>query len=305
MPVQETSQMPGTKPLLGLAPFLSAELFRVGSTAVTPATLILAGSFLLLSWLLSMALRYLLRRSFRRRGVTYDEGGVWVAARLFHYFMLITGALVALNTVGVKLEGLFAAGAVFAVGVGFAMQNITQNFVSGVILLIERSIEPGDVIEVNSQMVRVHEMGIRATLVRTLDDENMIVPNSLLVQSTVKNYTHQDSVYRLRIMVGVHYASDLIATRLALEKAATDSESRLRSHEPRVLLLSFGASSLDYEVSVWIDDPWNHRIMASKLRENIAQGLKNAGIVIAFPQMDVHFDAPVAKGLSALSGRAA
>jgi small-conductance mechanosensitive channel len=303
--------MPGPKPAFmfldgAAAPaFLSVELLRIGNTPVTPATLIVALFIVLLSWLASAVVRYLLKSSFRRRGVTYEEGGVWVAARLFHYLALLTGLLVALNTVGVKLEGLFAAGAVFAVGVGFAMQNIVQNFVSGVILLIERSIEPGDVIEVNSQMVRVHEMGIRATLVRTLDDENMIVPNSILVQSTVKNYTHQDDVYRLRITVGVHYDSDLTAVRSTLEKAAAASEFRLESHAPRILLLGFGASSIDYEISVWIDDPWNHRVLASRLRENVWRALRSAGIVIAFPQLDVHFDAPVAKGLAALASRAA
>ncbi len=303
--------MPGTKPALllfdgpSVPSFLAVELFRIGNTPVNPASLFVALFVVLLSWLASAAVRYLLRSSLRRRGVSYDEGGVWVAERLFHYLVLLTGLLVALNTVGVKLEGLFAAGAVFAVGVGFAMQNIVQNFVSGVILLIERSIQPGDVIEVNSQMVRVQEMGIRATLVRTLDDENMIVPNSILVQSTVKNYTYKDDVYRLRITVGVHYDSDLMAVRATLEKAAAASEFRLESHAPRILLLGFGASSVDYEISVWIDDPWNHRVLASRLRENIWRGLKSAGIVIAFPQLDVHLDAPVAKGLAALASRAA
>ena len=297
--------MPETKPLDGPLAMLSTELFRIGNTPVTAATLIIALIIVVFSWLMSAAVRHVLRRSFRRRGLTYEEGGVWVAARLFHYLLLITGLLVALNTVGVKLEGLFAAGAVFAVGLGFAMQNIVQNFVSGVILLIERSIEPGDVIEVNSHMVRVHEMGIRATIVRTLDDENMIVPNSILVQSTVKNYTHQDNVYRLRITLGVHHDADPTAVRAALERAADGCDFRLKNYEPRVLLLVLGPSAVEYEVSVWIDDPWSHRIWASSLRENVWRGLKNAGIAMAFPQVDVHFERPVAQGLAALGARAA
>ncbi len=289
----------------GLGSPLSVELFRIGNTSVTPATVLACVLIVFLSWSLSALLRLFLRRSFRRRGVHYEEGGVWVAARLFHYLILLTGVMVALNTAGVKLEALFAAGAVFAVGVGFAMQNIAQNFVSGVILLVERSIEPGDVIEVNSHVVRVHQMGIRATLVRTLDDEDMIVPNSLLVQSTVKNYTHQDQIYRVRITVGVHYQSDVDQVRKVLERAAHDCEFRVKAHEPRVLLMAFGASSIEYEVSVWIDDPWNFRIMSSKLRENVWRALKHAGIVISFPQVDVHFDEPVARGLAALGAKAA
>lgn len=302
---KEASQMPGTKLLLGAPSLLSVELFRIGNTPVTPAAMAIAVAIVALSFMASLVVRSLLRRSFRRRGVTYEEGGVWIAARLFHYLTLITGVLVALNTLGVKMEALFAAGAVFAVGLGFALQSIIRDFASGVILLVERSIEPGDVIEVNSQMVRVHEMGIRATLVRTLDDENVIVPNGMLVQSAVKNYTHQDNVYRLRITVGVHHASEASAVRSALEKAAAACEFGLKSYEPRVLLLGLGPSSIDYEVSVWVDDPWNHRVLSSRLRENVWRELRAAGIVIAFPQVDVHFDAPVAEGLAALGVRAA
>jgi small-conductance mechanosensitive channel len=297
--------MTASMPPVAFATLFSVELFRIGATPVTLGTVVVAGSIIFASWFVSFVLRFALKRSFKRRGVQYEEGGVWVAARLFHYLMILTGLMVALNTAGVKLEGLFAAGAVFAVGLGFAMQNIAQNFVSGVILLIERSIEPGDVIEVNSHVVRVHKMGIRATLVRTLDDEDMIVPNSILVQSTVKNYTHQDSLYRLRITVGVHYASDVDEVRRVLEKAARDSEFRITSHEPRVLLIAFAASSIDYEVSVWIDDPWNFRVLSSRLRENVFRALRKSGIVIAFPQVDVHFDASVSKGLSAIGGKAA
>lgn len=132
-----------------------------------------------------------------------------VAARLIYYALLMLGLGIALHTIGINMTGLFAAGAVFAVGVGFAMQNIASNFVSGVILLLEGAIKPGDVLEVEDRVVRVREMGMRAAVARTLDDEDLIIPNSALVQSTVKNFTLRDHLYRLKSTVGVVYSSDM------------------------------------------------------------------------------------------------
>lgn len=287
-----------------VASVFNSELVRIGKTPVTLTTVITITLIILLSYLLSWVVRATLRRALRRRGVGVEKGGVSAASRMFHYLVVLTGLVVAFNTVGIQLQALFAAGAVFAVGIGFAMQNIAQNFVSGVILMIERSIEPGDIIEVNSHVVRVEQMGIRATIVRTLDDEDMIVPNSTLVQSTVKNFTHLDNIYRIRVNVGVSYGSDLKVVRRALEGAANSYPFRERTHEPRVLLLDFGASSIVYEISVWIKDPWIFRVRMSELREAVWDALNTHSVTIAFPQIDVHFDEPVARGLAAL-GRAA
>jgi small-conductance mechanosensitive channel len=177
------------------------------------------------------------------------------------------------------------------------MQNIAQNFVSGVILLLERSIKPGDVLKVEDRFVKVMRMGIRATIARTLDEEEIIVPNSAIVQSTVTNYTLRDSLYRLRCQVGVIYGSDMGLVRRTLEGVAQHVEWRNNTMEPVILLTDFGSSSVDFEISVWIDDPWNVRRARSKLNEAIWWALKDAGVIIAFPQLDVHLDPPVAESL--------
>ncbi|MET0790527.1 MAG: mechanosensitive ion channel domain-containing protein, partial [Polyangiaceae bacterium] len=175
------------------------------------------------------------------------------------------------------------------------------NFVSGVILLFERTIKPGDVIEVGGQIVKVHQMSIRATIVRTLDEEDVIVPNSSLVQSNVKNFTLEDNIYRVRVLVGVSYASDVPKVRSVLEACARSMDYREPGFDPRVLLLNFGLNALEFETSVWMRDPWNHRIAASKLREAIWAAFKEQQIQIAFPQVDVHIDQPVAESLRLLS----
>ena len=285
-------------------PFIRVELFKVGSTRVTPTTLVIALVIVLLSFLLSRAVRAGMRRFFQRSGLA-PTGEAGAVERLVHYGIIFLGVLVAMRTTGIRLDALFAAGAVFAVGFGFAMQNIAQNFVSGVILLFERTIKPGDVIEVGGQIVKVQQMSIRATIVRTLDEEDVIVPNSSLVQSNVKNFTLEDNIYRVRVNVGVSYSSDVPKVKAVLEACARSMDYREKGFEPRVLLLGFGASALEFEASVWMRDPWNHRIAGSKLREAIWLAFKEQQITIAFPQVDVHFDHPVAESLRLLSAHKA
>ena len=283
-----------------IEPFIKLELFRVGSTAVTSVTLVTAAIIVLISYVISRLLRAAMRRFFARGGMA-PTGEAGAIERLVHYGILMVGITVALRMTGIHLDALFTAGAVFAVGFGFAMQNITQNFVSGVILLFERTIKPGDVIEVGGQIVKVHQMSIRATIVRTLDEEDVIVPNSSLVQSNVKNFTLEDNIYRVRVGVGVSYASDVPKVRAVLEACARSMDYREKGFEPRVLLLNFGPNALEFEASVWMRDPWNHRIAASKLREAIWLAFKEQQISIAFPQVDMHFDQPIAESLRLLS----
>jgi potassium efflux system protein len=142
------------------------------------------------------------------------------------------------------------------------------------------------------------DLGIRATRVRTLFEEDIILPNSVLVQQPIKNLTLHDSLMRIAVQVGVAYDSDIEAVRGALEAVAAAHEGADAAYPPVVLLQDFGASSLLYEVSVWVHDPWNHRKHRSVLREAVFQLFRARGIAIACPQLDVHFDEPVTSGLA-------
>ena len=264
------------------------ELFRIGDTAVSFFTLgsmaLTFVSMLAVSWILRAGVR----RALRKGSIEAAGGDLGVADRLIHYGFILLGLTLAMHLAGIKLGAVFAAGAVFAVGFGFAMQNIAQNFVSGIILLIERTIKPGDVLEIGTQIVKVMKMSIRATIVRTLDDEDIIVPNSTLVQSNVKNYTLEDNLYRVKVMVGVSYDSDLKLVREVLERTTSDATWRDKAYPPRVLLLNFGPSAVEYETSAWMHEPFHYRIASSDLREAIWVAFKRAGIVIALPQLDLH-----------------
>jgi small-conductance mechanosensitive channel len=227
------------------------------------------------------------RRAFALRGID-DVGTVGIATRLLHYAVIMLGLGIGLQTVGVDLGALLAAGAFFAVALGFAMQNVAQNFVAGIILLTERTIKPGDVLEVEGRVVRVSRMGLRSTVARTRDEEDLIIPNATLVQNTVTNYTLRDPTYRLRATVGVSYAADLDEVKRVLRQAAESLPGRSERHEPRVLLCGFGDSSVNFEVSVWSEDPWGARVTRSSLNEAIWWALRAAKITIPYPQRDVH-----------------
>jgi small-conductance mechanosensitive channel len=264
-------------------------LFRLAGTEVTAVSILTFLLILLVSAWISRILRRFAEGWLRRRRVV-EDGTISTTKRLLHYGVMLVGLGIGLQTIGINLGALFAAGAVVAVAVGFAMQNILQNFVSGVILLAERSITESDVLQVDGRIVRVMRMGTRATVARTRDDEEIIIPNSLLVQSSVTNYTLGDSLYRIRAKVGVAYGSDMDQVTEVLKVAGESVKERVLEREPIILLLEFGNSSVDFEVSIWAEDPWAARVTRSSLNMAIWRHLKEAGITIAFPQLDVHFD---------------
>ncbi len=267
--------------------FLSHPLFTIAKTPVSPTTLLVFVLIVVAAFWSSRLAQRGMTSVLAMRGVT-DTGTVGIARRLTSYVVMIFGLGIAVQTVGINLGALFAAGAFFAVALGFAMQNVAQNFVAGIILLTERTIKPGDVLEVEGRVVRVTGMGLRATVARSRDEEDLIIPNSILVQSTVTNYTLRDAVFRLHATVGVSYDSDLALVRRVLTETAVSLSGRLADRDPRVLLTEFGDSSVNFEVLVWSDDPWVARVTKSQLNEAIWWAFKKAGIVIAYPQLDVH-----------------
>jgi small-conductance mechanosensitive channel len=291
-----------TEVLQGLNTFANAPLFTIAGTEVTAASVVTFFLILLVTFWVSRLLQRVAEGWLRVRGVL-EEGTVSTTKRLLHYAVILVGLGIAIETIGIHLGALFAAGAVVAVALGFAMQNILQNFVSGVILLAERTITEGDILEVDGRIVRVQRMGTRATVARTRDEEEIIIPNSLLVQASVTNYTLGDSLYRIRARVGVAYGSEMDRVVEVLRAAGESVPDRVKEKDPIILLLEFGNSSVDFEVSVWAEDPWAARVTRSALNFAIWHHLKAAGITIAFPQLDVHFDESV-RGARPPSGEA-
>jgi small-conductance mechanosensitive channel len=282
----------------GLRKLGGLELVHLGSLKVTLSSALLFSGALAFAWWGSQLAERGFKRAFAARGVK-DDGGITVTGRLVHHATMALGIGVALELLGFDLSALFAAGAIFAVGLGFAMQNIVENFVSGIILLMERSIKPSDVLHLNGEDVMVKQLGVRSTVVLTRDDEDVIVPNATIVQAMVKNYNYADSIVRVRAPIGVSYKSDMALVERVLQEVGDASPHRHGSRAAVVMLRSFGASSVDWEVSIWIDQPWRRPTALSDLNKALWFALLANKIEIPFPQLDLHVDAALLERLRA------
>lgn len=284
---------------------LEIELFQLGDTTVTISTLAVVLLLMVVAVMVSGWMRRMVERGLTRRGGRPVVVGT--VSGLIYYTLLVAGFGIALGTAGIDLTALFAAGAIFAVGLGLALQSIAQNFVAGILLLVERSIKPGDILEVEGQIVKVLQMGIRASIVETRDGEDVIIPNSVLIQTSVKNFTFRDPAVRIRIPVGVTYRSDMALVKATLSEVAEQVSQKwdVKNRQPLVAMKEFGNHAVVWEVGVWMDNPFEWRPAVSEISEAIWWAFKERDIVIAFPQLDVHFDSEVGDSLHRLAGRAA
>jgi len=282
-----------------ISEFLATPLYTIGETQGTVGTALTVVLIILATWWFARLLSKTIMRAFERGG-TVDKEAVRPYAKFAKAGVLLVGLGVAFNTLGFRLTAIFAAGGLFAVAIGFAMKNVAENFVSGLIMRLERSIKRGDILKVEGQVVTVKDVGIRFTLASNRDNEDLLIPNSILVQSMVINRTLRDPLFRLRAPVGVTYSSDMKLVKETLMAAASSITWRSPERDPVVIMRAFGSSSVDWEVSVWVEDPWSVGQYVSELNEAIWWSLKDAGVVIAFPQLDVHFDEPVVESLQGL-----
>ncbi len=210
-------------------------------------------------------------------------------SRIIGYTLIAVGFYVAFQLVGVDLSSLAIIAASLGVGIGFGLQNIINNLVSGIIILAERPISIGDRIEVAGVAGRVTKIQLRSTTVVTNDNITMIVPNADFISNTVTNWSHGDPKVRIRVPVGVAYGSDLKLLQQLLLEAAGEHPKALRDPTPVVLFTEFGDSSLNFELGVWTQEMTATPIhFTSEMNFIIEQKLRENGIEIPFPQRDLH-----------------
>jgi small-conductance mechanosensitive channel len=203
--------------------------------------------------------------------------------------LLAVAVIVALSSLGINLSAFAFIGGAIGVGVGFGLQKVVSNLVSGVILLLDRSIKPGDVIAIGSTYGRIQSLGARYVSVATRDRTEYLIPNEDLITTQVINWSFSDKLVRLKIVVGVSYDSDIHAVmRLMVETAATIPRV-LADPKPVCQLKNFGDSSVDMELRIWISDPENGiSNVSSAVRVALWDVFKEHGIEIPYPQRDVH-----------------
>ncbi len=221
-----------------------------------------------------------------------DKGVRYTFNSIFQYFILVIVVLISLATLGINLSSLAVFASVLGVGIGFGLQNIASNFISGIILLFERPIKVGDRVLVDDIIGDVIEIKMRATVVKTLNNEHMIIPNSFFLEEKVMNRSYGDSKVRAAIPIGVSYSSDVLLVRELLIEVVKEQTKKTKDillyPKPSVNFLGFGDSSLDFELFVWIKDPYNSKAIKSDIRFGIFKIFEENNIEIPFPQQDLH-----------------
>ncbi|MEA3587538.1 mechanosensitive ion channel [Pseudidiomarina sp. 1APP75-27a] len=273
--------------------WLNSELFSVGETAVTYGAVLRFVVILVAAWIVSVLLQKALQRYANFRN-SLAPSSVYALKRITHYVVLLVGFLLAVSSIGIDLTKFAIFASALGIGVGFGLQNLISNFVSGIILLFDKTLKVGDFVELESGVTgEVQEINIRSTIITTNDNIDIIVPNSEFVSGRVTNWTMRDTYRRIKVSFGVAYGTDKELVKKAVLEAAervphtlTDTHHR----PPQVWLVEFGESALNFELVVWLRPEAVNRpgaVQAAFMWE-IHTSLMEHKIEIPFPQRDLH-----------------
>ncbi len=274
---------------------LDFHLFQLGGN---PITVLHVAMFAL-----TLIVTHVLARSARRILTAYvlaqiEPAPRYVIIRFTQYLVWLIGIAVAVELLNVDLTALTVVAGALGIGIGFGLQNVVNNLVSGVVLLLEQPVRFRDRVSVENVEGQVENINFRATTILTNDNISIIVPNSQLINQAVINWSHGDPRIRVHVPVGVAYGSDVELVTETLLAAARAQPDVLTRPEPEVRFLAFGDSSLNFELLVWSDEPPNYHRLRSKLNYTIDAAFREKGVEIPFPQTDVHVKTPTAQDLT-------
>jgi potassium-dependent mechanosensitive channel len=273
---------------------LKAELTAVaelaisfGSISITVGGIVLFCVSVFLSFWIAKTIRGVLSEDVLPN-MTLPRGVANSVSTMSYYFLLLLGLLVALTAAGFELSQLAIVVGALSVGIGFGLNTVVNNFVCGLILMIERPIQLGDTVELSGTTGKVREIGIRTTVLATFEGADVMVPNGMLLSDKLINWTLSNERRRIEIPIGVAYGSSPRAVQSLLQEVAENTPGVCRDPLPAVLFMGFGESSLDFSVRAWTDDFDQWLAIRSEMAIEIHRALSEAGIEIPFPQRDLH-----------------
>lgn len=261
---------------------------NIGQIRLSPLSVLRIIFSLWIALWLATALSSLLEKRLERSKTTNASTRVLIS-KLTRISLVLAAILIALSSVGIDLTALAIFSGALGVGLGFGLQKIFSNLVSGIILLMDKSIKPGDVISLGTTFGWINYLGLRYTSVITRDGIEHLIPNEELITQRVENWSFSDNLVRLKAPIGISYNSDVrLAMKLCIEAAEIVPRVEL-APEPRVQLMGFGDSSVNLELRIWIDDPQQGRAnILSEVLLNVWDKFHEHGITIPFPQRDLH-----------------
>jgi len=277
----------------GLNRILNIVVLSLGDHQLTVGQILLASLLIILGFFLARWLEKKLSSRLVERKVRAEV--VHLIRRIFYVLVIVILVITALDLLNVPLAAFAFISGALAIGVGFGAQNIINNFISGWILMWERPIRIGDWVEVGEMIGVVEEINTRSTRLKRIDGVHLLLPNSKLLEDTVINWTRVDNILRSVVRVGVSYSSDVVLVKSLLEQVVREHEEILAKPDPQVVFEDFGDSSLVFDVYFWIEMSGGRSLRGtrSELRFKIAKIFEDNGIVIAFPQQDVHIDGSI------------
>ncbi|CCQ12429.1 Potassium efflux system KefA protein / Small-conductance mechanosensitive channel [Pseudoalteromonas luteoviolacea B = ATCC 29581] len=271
---------------------LDTSIFKFGDYSLLVGELLSFFAVIFATYLISKISQRGFQRLARRQGMM-THTSAYVIGRIIHYIVLFVGFLIALLALGIKLTELALVASALGVGIGLGLQGLVNNFVSGIMILLEKSLKVGDFIELGNGLVgEVMEIQMRATLIRTNDNVDILIPNAELTSGMVTNWTLAESVRRFRIPFSVAYGSDKNLVKQAVLEAAHNVEYTLNDEgrEPQVWMTGFGDSSLNFTLGVWVQPKLVKRptMLVSDYLWAIDDSFRKYDIEIPFPQRDLH-----------------
>ena len=275
----------------------TTELLTVKSTPVTLASIF---TFIIVFLILVFASRQISKilgsKVLTKMGVA--DATAYTLRRITYYVLVILSAIFSFQFINIDLGGLAVIFGLLSVGIGFGLQNVTANFIAGIILLIEKPIKVGDFVTVGETLGLVRAINMRSTTIRSLQNVSVIVPNSEFTSQRVINWSHQDPLVRLDIDVGVHYDSDLDKVFKSLLDAAKACKDVLDNPKAEVMHMGFGDSAWNIRLWVWINDPKEQFRIRSTINCEIVRQFRANGVEIPYPQRDLHVRSGLTKAIS-------
>jgi len=266
--------------------FLNTELVNVGSIVINIIDLIVVSGIILFLFIGLKIIKRFLRKYGERRGL--DAGRMISIFQISRYFLTVISIIICLEIIGVRLNVLFASGAALLVGIGLGLQSVFNDFIAGIIILFDGTVEVDDVIQVDGLFGVVEKINIRNSVVRTRDEYKIIIPNHKLINENVINWSHKNQNARFQIEVGVSYGSDTKLVKQVLLKSVENHPAVLRDFPLIVRFHKFGDSSLEFRILFFSQEIFRIENVLSDLRFEIDEQFRLAGITIPFPQRDLH-----------------
>lgn len=270
-----------------LGAFLEYAIFSVGTYDLTVIKILGAMMVFVVARLLTWLVRRLIMRKAHRRS-KLDTGRRFAVVQIAKYFIYIIALLLSLRTLGFNITVLLAGSTALFVGLGLGLQSTFNDFISGIIILFDGSIEVDDIIEVGGLVGRVTHIGMRTSEILTRESIGVVIPNSKITSENVVNWTHGPPVTRFHVSVGVAYGSDVSLVTQLLKDCAAQNEDVLQDPSPRVRFSDFGDSALLFELLFWTQRSFDVEFTKSDLRYAIDEVFRKNNVQIPFPQRDLH-----------------